>query len=660
MGMSIVDDDDDDGYDSPGARVRARARIQLGKLSHCPSTSSTMAATMPSTPSGELEPRSMGGRIFKNSNSSSSKEKEEEIEANERRRQQSSTETTSTSSVLMHSQILELETTIQVLREKLALAKSLEEGNRRNLQEKHRKCEELIQSNDDLRCMHREVSKELVKLKRFISSQGIGISSMRSAAAVAADDDDNDEDGRSYLASLLTEAKSEVLEKQLKIDSLKRKHLSMEKEVTRLLEEQRITSKKEMKMTEQFSLQLEYARSAAREKDEEIDELKMSIEALEADRKAFENQLDHMSDKSVSLIQELESEKKELRDELVQTREALKKTFEEAMSSMQREYDKREEKTRIEMREMKKAAFETSKKAYVYGRNFASLHYERDLENITHDVAKMLHVRETETERKSTNEQRVFKAKLKAQRGFLLQTREQLKLAKENNAKLSRELTKTYVETGKEKERLEQTRIAELTKLKECISERRKDVETVQKEFNDLFAKKARNKEDNTLQKELGRVKDELAATREEHTLNVAALSDKLQKAEMDSEMFEMKMVAHAVEKSKHFEETINATALESERRTEEMLSLSDRIGSFIEEKKEVSALDVVTSELVVHNKEKTSVTSRKLYRIFKDDSVDEEKENVTDYSWTPNESSRKKPKSRIVIPKRSPLSTMR
>ncbi|CAL6438487.1 unnamed protein product, partial [Bathycoccus prasinos] len=593
-----------------------------------------MAATMPSTPSGELEqPRSMGGRIFKNSNSSSSKEKEEEIEANERRRQQSSTETTSTSSVLMHSQILELETTIQVLREKLALAKSLEEGNRRNLQEKHRKCEELIQSNDDLRCMHREVSKELAKLKRFISSQGVGISSMRSAAAVAADeDDDNDEDSHSYLASLLTEAKSEVLEKQLKIDSLKRKHLYMEKEVTRLLEEQRITSKKEMKMTEQFSLQLEYARSAAREKDEEIDELKMSIEALEADRKAFENQLDHMSDKSVSLIQELESEKKELRDELVQTREALKKTFEEAMSSMQREYDKREEKTRIEMREMKKAAFETSKKAYVYGRNFASLHYERDLENITHDVAKMFHVRETETERKSTNEQRVFKAKLKAQRGFLLQTREQLKLAKENNAKLSRELTKTYVEAGKEKERLEQTRIAELTKLKECISERRRDVETVQKEFNDLFAKKARNKEDNTLQKELGRVKDELAATREEHTLNVAALSDKLQKAEMDAEKFEMKMVAHAVEKSKHFEETINATALESERRTEEMLSLSDRIRSFIEEKKEVSALDVV-----VHNEEKTS---RKLYRIFKDDSVDEEKENVTDFSWTPNESS--------------------
>ena len=183
----------------------------------------------------------------------------------------------------------------------------------------------------------------------------------------------------------------------------------------------------------------------------------------------------------------------------------------------------------------------------------------------------------------------------------MLQTREQLKLAKENNAKLSRELTKTYVEAGKEKERLEQTRIAELTKLKECISERRRDVETVQKEFNDLFAKKARNKEDNTLQKELGRVKDELAATREEHTLNVAALSDKLQKAEMDAEKFEMKMVAHAVEKSKHFEETINATALESERRTEEMLSLSDRIRSFIEEKKEVSALDVV-----VHNEEKT------------------------------------------------------
>ena len=82
--MSIVDDYDDDGYESPGARVRARARIQLGKLSHCPSTSSTMAATMPSTPSGELEQSlPMGGRIFKNSNSSSSKEKEEEIEANE-------------------------------------------------------------------------------------------------------------------------------------------------------------------------------------------------------------------------------------------------------------------------------------------------------------------------------------------------------------------------------------------------------------------------------------------------------------------------------------------------------------------------------------------------------------------------------------------------
>ena len=69
---------------------------------------------------------------------------------------------------------------------------------------------------------------------------------------------------------LLTEAKSEVLEKQLKIDSLKRKHLYMEKEVTRLLEEQRITSKKEMKMTEQFSLQLEYARSAARKKTKRL------------------------------------------------------------------------------------------------------------------------------------------------------------------------------------------------------------------------------------------------------------------------------------------------------------------------------------------------------------------------------------------------------
>ena len=66
MSTSIVDDYDDDGYESPGARVRARARIQLGKLSHCPSTSSTMAATMPSTPSGELEqPRSMGGGFSK-------------------------------------------------------------------------------------------------------------------------------------------------------------------------------------------------------------------------------------------------------------------------------------------------------------------------------------------------------------------------------------------------------------------------------------------------------------------------------------------------------------------------------------------------------------------------------------------------------------------
>ena len=79
-------------------------------------------------------------------------------------------------------------------------------------------------------------------------------------------------------------------------------------------------------MTEQFSCNLNTALCSSG-KDEEIDELKMSIEALEADRKAFENQLDHMSDKSVSLIQELESEKKELRDELVQTLEALKKTL---------------------------------------------------------------------------------------------------------------------------------------------------------------------------------------------------------------------------------------------------------------------------------------------------------------------------------------------
>lgn len=639
------DDDDDDGYESPGARVRARARIQLEKLSHPSSTLSAMMAT--ATPSELEQPRAVGVENFKSS-PSCSEEKEEETEANERRRLQSKAETCSTSSVqLMRSSMLELETTVQVLREKLAMAKSTETKSTRRLAEEQRKCEELKQSNEDLRCMHREVSKELVKLKRFVSSQGI--SSMKSATAIA-EADEEDEDSRSYLASLLAEAKSEALEKQLKIDSLKRKHLSMQREITRLLDEQKITSKKEMKMTERFSSQLEYARSALREKDEEVNELKMTIEALQADRKALENQLEHMSDKSVSLIQELEAEKKQLRDELVQTRDALKKTFEDAMSSMQREYDKREEKTRDEMREMKKSAFEISKKAYEHGRKFATLNYERTLEDITNDVAIKWHVRETETDRKMTNEQRIFKAKLKAQRGFLLQTREQLRVAKENNAKLSRELTKTYVETGKEKEKFEKTRIAELTKLKECISERRRDVETVRKEFAHLFAKKERNKRENTLllEEELGRTKHEL--------------SRKLQKAEMDSEAFESKMVAHAVEKSQEFADKINATALESERRTEEMLSLSEKIRSFIEEKKDqANAADVVTTRVEPRN-EVTSVTSKKLYRLFNDNSV--EKENIMmDLSWTPNDSARKKPKSRIgtsVTPKRSPLSSMR
>ena len=644
-GMASVQHEND-GYESPGARVRARARIQLEKLSHPSSTLSAMMAT--ATPSESEQPRAVGVGIFKNSNPSCSEEKEEETEANERRRLQSTAETCSTSSVqLMQCSMLELETTIQVLREKLTMAKSTETKSTRILAEEQRKCEELKQSNDDLRCMHREVSKELANLKRFVSSQGI--SSMKSAAAIA-EADEEDEDSRSYLASLLAEAKSEALEKQLKIDSLKRKHLGMEREITRLLDEQKITSKKEMKMTERFSSQLEYARSALREKDEEVNELKMTIEALQADRKALEDQLEHMSDKSVSLIQELEAEKKQLRDELVQTRDALKKTFEDAMSSMQREYDKREEKTRDEMREMKKSAFEISKKAYEHGRKFAKLNYERTLEDITNVVAIKWHVRETETDRKMTNEQRIFKAKLKAQRGFLLQTREQLRVAKENNAKLSRELTKTYVETGKEKERFEKTRIAELTKLKECISERRRDVETVRKEFAHLFAKKERNKRENTLllEEELGRTKHEL--------------SRKLQKAEMDSEAFESKMVAHAVEKSREFVDKINATALESERRTEEMLLLSEKIRSFIEEKKEqANAPDVVTTRVETRN-EVTSVTSKKLYRLFNDNSV--EKENIMmDLSWTPNDSARKKPKSRIgttVTPKRSPLSSMR
>ena len=222
-GMASVQHEND-GYESPGARVRARARIQLEKLSHPSSTLSAMMAT--ATPSESEQPRAVGVGIFKNSNPSCSEEKEEETEVNERRRLQSTADTCSTSSVqLMRSSMLELETTIQVLREKLTMAKSTETKSTRMLAEEQRKCEELKQSNDDLRCMHREVSKELANLKRFVSSQGI--SSMKSAAAIA-EADEEDEDSRSYLASLLAEAKSEALEKQLKIDSLKRKHLSME------------------------------------------------------------------------------------------------------------------------------------------------------------------------------------------------------------------------------------------------------------------------------------------------------------------------------------------------------------------------------------------------------------------------------------------------
>ena len=544
------------GCESPGARVRARARIQLEKL-------------------------------FPNSSKvkEEEEEEEEEEEVNERRKQSLAEVSSSSPS----SCVTEFEMAIQILREKLAIAN-------KNLEERQRKCDELMQSNDDLRCMHKEVSKELTKLKRSLSFQGIGKY------------EEEDDDGRSYLSSLLTEAKSEVLEKQLKIDSLRRKHLSMEKEITRLLDEQKITSKKEVQITQRFSLQLKHLRVATREKDEKLDELKMTIEALQEDKKSLEDQ----------------------------------------MSSMQREYDRREENTRIEMRDVKKSAFETSKKAYEYGRNFASLNYE-----------SAWNLRETEMKRKSTNDQHVFKAKLKSQRAFLLQTRKQLKIAKNNNNKLSRELAKTYIDTDKEKVRLEQTRIAELTKLKDCISERRRDVEIVQKEFNDLFSKKsrkvsARNGED----EELRRVQEELSHSKEAHLADVASLKAKLQKTENDSEIFEAKMAAHVVQESQRFVEKMNATALESERRTDEMLSLSDKIRSFIEEKKELPLSAKVVAK-------KPSV-SKKLYRIFYDGNFSEaeEKENAheIDFSWTPNatpnESNRKKPKSRVT--QRSPLSLLR
>ena len=541
--------------ESPGARVRARARIQLEKL-------------------------------FPNSSTI-----KEEEEVNERRKQSLAEVSSSSPS----SCVTEFEMAIQILREKLAIAN-------KNLEERQRKCDELMQSNDDLRCMHKEVSKELTKLKRSLSFQGIG----KSAGGDIYDEEDDD--GRSYLSSLLTEAKSEVLEKQLKIDSLRRKHLSMEKEITRLLDEQKITSKKEVQITQRFSSQLKHLRVTTREKDEKLDELKMTIEALQEDKKSLEDQ----------------------------------------MSSMQREYDRREENTRIEMRDVKKSAFETSKKAYEYGRNFASLNYE-----------SAWNLREIEMKRKSTNDQHVFKAKLKSQRAFLLQTRKQLKVAKDNNNKLSRELAKTYIDTDKEKVRLEQTRIAELTKLKDCISERRRDVEIVQKEFNDLFSKKlrkvsARNGDD----EELRRVQEELSHSKEAHLADVASLKAKLQKTENDSEIFEAKMAAHVVQESQRFVEKMNATALESERRTGEMLSLSDKIRSFIEEKKELPLSAKVVAK-------KPSV-SKKLYRIFYDGNFSEaeEKENAheIDFSWTPNatpnESNRKKPKSRVT--QRSPLSLLR
>ena len=550
------------GCESPGARVRARARIQLEKL-------------------------------FPNSSKVKEEEEEEEEEEVNERRKQSLAEVSSSSP---SSCVTEFEMAIQILREKLAIAN-------KNLEERQRKCDELMQSNDDLRCMHKEVSKELTKLKRSLSFQGIG-----NSAGGEIYEEEEDDDGRSYLSSLLTEAKSEVLEKQLKIDSLRRKHLSMEKEITRLLDEQKITSKKEVQITQRFSSQLKHLRVATREKDEKLDELKMTVEALQEDKKSLEDQ----------------------------------------MSSMQREYDRREENTRIEMRDVKKSAFETSKKAYEYGRNFASLDYE-----------SAWNLRETEMKRKSTNDQHVFKAKLKSQRAFLLQTRKQLKIAKNNNNKLSRELAKTYIDTDKEKVRLEQTRIAELTKLKDCISERRRDVEIVQKEFNDLFSKKsrkvsARNGED----EELRRVQEELSHSKEAHLADVASLKAKLQKTENDSEIFEAKMAAHVVQESQRFVEKMNATALESERRTDEMLSLSDKIRSFIEEKKELPLSAKVVAK-------KPSV-SKKLYRIFYDGNFSEaeEKENAheIDFSWTPNatpnESNRKKPKSRVT--QRSPLSLLR
>ena len=120
------------GCESPGARVRARARIQLEKL-------------------------------FPNSSKVKEEEEEEEEEVNERRKQSLAEVSSSSPS----SCVTEFEMAIQILREKLAIAN-------KNLEERQRKCDELMQSNDDLRCMHKEVSKELTKLKRSLSFQGIG------------------------------------------------------------------------------------------------------------------------------------------------------------------------------------------------------------------------------------------------------------------------------------------------------------------------------------------------------------------------------------------------------------------------------------------------------------------------------------------------------
>jgi hypothetical protein len=658
----------DDGYESPGTRLRARARKQLEQLR-----------------------KQEEHKIIVTRN--------KKYEAEEDERKYSSRETSSSSSSSNNNNnnnnMMEIE--IYSLKEKLQMAENIELEQRRLIKEKSLKCQELIQSNDDLRFMHKEVSKELIKLKRFISTEGITHSfNTRSLNndydCDDYDDYDGDDNKRTYLSSLLTEAKSSVLEKQLKIDSLKRKHTSFEKEIKRLLDEQKVTQEKEKKMMERFSLQLENLRSDARLKDDECNKLQTMIESLRMERSALENQLEHMSDKSVTLIQELESEKKQLRDDLVQTRETLKKTFEEAMFSLQREYEEREEKTKSEMREVKKNAFETSKRAYEYGRVLAFSDYERVLETISDDVEKKLKYHETEQERKLKTEQDVFKAKLKSHKTFLLQTRNELKLAKENNAKLSRELTKTYIETDREKTRIERARVAELTKLKECISERRKDVENVQLKFEGLFAQQKQQQrsfsssvaslgEKNQLDL-LQRLKEELAASKQSHAADITSFNEQIRKTTKDSELFEAKLVAHAVEKSQLFAEKVNATAFESEVRTQEMLLLSEKIRSFIEEKDltvveaipappNVVMTSAINDFVVAADKEDilrketenmTNVT-KKLYRIFNNDDDLTEKENtnnvVVDFSWTPNEST-KKTKSRISTPKRSPLSFVR